>query len=239
MPWTVSDVIEETFRAFGRNWVTLVVGNLIAGAIALAPVMLWAAVVVPPLLARTGQPDPSTLKVALGSMALAGVSSLVLWILFSPALSRIAIAAARGERPRIADVFDFQRAGSYLGTGLLVGVYACIGTLLFIVPGIIVAIGLSLAAFFVVDGPHNVGTLGAIEASWTATRGHRLPMFGLACLAGVINWILQTVFGLSVWLMPLQIALMLVATPLWTLSLAIIYLRLRPQPRGAVSALAA
>lgn len=241
MTWTIGDVIAQTFRFFARNWVTLVVGNLLAIVIGSAPLVLWAAVTLAPLyakLAAGGTPREVVLATVAGSLALAGASSLVLWILFAPALSRIAVAAARDQRPRLADLFDFRRAGTFLGAGMLAAIAICGGTLLLIVPGIIAAIGLSLVSFFVVDEP-ALGALDALNASWRATRGHRLHLFGLLLVGAMANAILQTILGLSLYLTPLLVALMLVSTPLWTLALALVYLRIRPQPRSDLAALAA
>ena len=93
--------------------------------------------------------------------------------------------------------------------------------------------------FFVVDGAANRGAVASIEASWAATRGHRLHLFGLALLAGVFNAVLQFVVGLTVLLAPLQLALPVVTTPLWTLALAVIYLRITKQHDDAAATLAA
>lgn len=241
MPWTIGDVITETFRAFTRNWVTLVVGNLVVGLIAMLPLALWGAVTLVPLLLKANQPGgPGELFVAsmVGSGLLAFVATLVLAILFAPAMSRLALAAARDERPRLSAIFDFRRARTFVGAGFLAALAIFGATLLLIVPGIIVALGLAFVSFFVVDDA-SLGVTASLRASWNASRGHRLHLFGLVLIGLVANWFLETVFGLSAWLAPLQLAFTLVSTPLWTLVLAQVYLRIRPQPPAAVQALAA
>ena len=42
MTWTIGDVLEQTVRSFGRNWVALVVGNLVATLISFLPMALCA-----------------------------------------------------------------------------------------------------------------------------------------------------------------------------------------------------
>ena len=54
----------------------------------------------------------------------------------------MALSAARGGRPRLGEVFDFSRAGTYLGAGFLSGLAVFAGSLLLVVPGIIVAMAL-------------------------------------------------------------------------------------------------
>jgi hypothetical protein len=232
MTWTIADVIERTAISFSRNWVALVLGNLVATLISLLPVTLCAAVVVPPLIkaAQSGQPGQLALANSIVPLLLSFAASLVLSCLFAPALSRMALAAARGERPRVGQVFDFRRAGTFLGAGLLTGLAVMAASLLLFVPGIIVGLALSLVSFFVVDDP-RLGATDALEASWMAMRGQKLRLFGLLLIAGIVSWILQTIFGLTVWFAPLQLALALVWTPISTLGLAQVYLtRRRPTP---------
>src|SRR2546423_15396423 len=105
----MGEVIEETFTSFTRTWVTLIVGNLIAVLISFSPALLWMAVTLPPLIirAKNGAEPASLLNgVFFGTFLAAVLSASVLSILFAPAQARIALAAARGERPRISAIFD-------------------------------------------------------------------------------------------------------------------------------------
>ncbi|MGZ3441424.1 MAG: hypothetical protein ACXVDD_18020 [Polyangia bacterium] len=241
MTWTISDVIPETLRSFGRNWVTLVVGNLVAMLIIFSPVIVCAAVTMPMIFAQAAD-QSQTHELVLGgtviALLFAFIGTVVLGIMFAPALSRIALAAARGQHPRIRDVFDFRRAGTFFGAGLLSALAVMAGMVLLLVPGLIVAIALSFVSFYVVDKP-ALGATDAIEASWRTTRGHRLRLFGLMLVGALANGILNAIFGSTIWLAPLQIALSLVVGPISTLALAQVYLCLEPQPRGDAQALAA
>jgi hypothetical protein len=166
------------------------------------------------------------------------IATIVLCIMFAPALSRIALAAARDQRPRIRDVFDFRRAGTFFGASLLTSLAIIAGMVLLLVPGIIVAIALSFVTFYVVDKP-ALGATDAIEASWKVTRGHRLQLFGLMFLAGITHGMLNAILGATVWTSPLRVALSLVIGPMCTLAMAQIYLSLEPQPQRDAPALAA
>jgi hypothetical protein len=230
--WTIGEMFNLTFRRFGESWTTLVVANLIAGAISFTPLVLWAIVSVPTLILglRNGQ-QPSELLVGgvMGSMGLALVATIVLSLLFAPALARITLAAARGQRPRITDVFVFSRAGTLFVAALLVGLCVAAGMILLIVPGIIVALGLCFVSFFVVDG-EPMGATDALSACWRATRGHRLHLFGLFLLVGLVNGVAQAILGATVFLAPLQIVFMLVVGPLTSVLSALIYMRVANRP---------
>jgi len=231
MNWDISDVIRQTLRSFRNNWLALVIGNLVASLISFLPVGVCGAVVLPPLLKRVQEPDGGgelALASALFPLLLSALATIVLTCLFAPALSRMALAAARGQKPRVAEVFDFRRAGTFLGAGLLTGLAVIAGSLLLVVPGIIVAVALSLVSFFVVDDP-RLGATDALEASWSATRGWRLQIFGLMLVAGLVDGLLSTIFKTTAWLAPLQLALTLAWPPLMTLGLAQVYVRIRPQ----------
>jgi hypothetical protein len=222
----MGEVLEETFRAFGRSWVALVVGYLVMLMICMAPLALWAVVSFVPMLLR-GESAPPVFGdgAIIGSALLAGSGTLLLAILFAPAQARIALAAARHQSPRIAQVFDFRRAGTLFCASLLGGLAALGGFFLLIVPGIIIATGLQLASFFVVDS--EAGALEALRESWRATRGHRAHLFGFMLLMGIASAVVQAMLGVAI----------IVTAPLQMLAMATIYERLRPVPPPAALAL--
>jgi uncharacterized membrane protein len=95
------------------------------------------------------------------------------------------LRAVRGQRPEVSDLFvPFQRAwlNSVLAN-LIVTVAVVIGFILLIIPGIFVAVKLSLVPFIVID--EGLGPFQAIEASWKRTSGHWWTLF-LSGLLGVI-----------------------------------------------------
>src|SRR5438874_2368449 len=103
MSFTIADIIEQTFLCFARNWVTLVLGNLIAGVISFAPFVLCSTLTLVPLYLAAqhgGDPTANFTTTTFGPLIASLVGSMVLWILFAPALARIAVAAAREEDPQ-------------------------------------------------------------------------------------------------------------------------------------------
>jgi hypothetical protein len=122
---------------------------------------------------------------------------------------RMSIKTARGGMPSFGEVF--QAGDRFLPmflTTLLMDVIILVGLVLLIVPGVVAALGLCLAPFYVVD--QNMGPIDAITASWNATTGHKGKIFlfyvfsvlasivGLfACCVGVYAAVGTTTLGLA------------------------------------------
>jgi len=92
-----------------------------------------------------------------------------------------ALKVARGQPRAAQDVFA---GGPFLvsmfGAQLLTALAVLGAMLLFIVPGIIVALGFSLAALVIVD--QRLGAVAALGKSWSLTQGHRMNLFVLGLL---------------------------------------------------------
>lgn len=86
--------------------------------------------------------------------------------------------------------------------GLLISILTGIGAILFIVPGIIVFLGLSMTYFIMIDDP-NIGGVDAMKASWNLMNGHKWNLFCLY-IRFIGWWILCCItFGiLSFWIRP-------------------------------------
>lgn len=118
-------------------------------------------------------------------------------------LCRIAVAVARGERFEIGALFTGGgQVLSMLVAMFLYVVLVAIGMLALFVPGIVVAIGLSLYPYYV--AVHRLGPVAALDASWQATRGMRGRIFGLqlvllgVVLASVLVLCIGVVFGVAI-----------------------------------------
>lgn len=72
-------------------------------------------------------------------------------------------------------------------TNLLVGLATFAGMLALIIPGYIVAFGLLWSSAVVLD--HNVKGVEALKASWALTDGHKVNLFLLGLILGVLNFI--------------------------------------------------
>lgn len=84
----------------------------------------------------------------------------------------------------------FERFADTLVAGLLYSLAVFIGTLLLIVPGIIVACGLGMTFFIMVDEP-GISGVDALQKSWNMMQGHKWDFF---CLnLRFIGWILLSI----------------------------------------------
>lgn len=84
----------------------------------------------------------------------------------------------------------FERFADTLVAGLLYSLAVGVGLMLLIVPGIIVACGLSMTFFIMVDDP-NISGIDALQKSWNMMNGHKWDFF---CLQfRFIGWILLSI----------------------------------------------
>jgi hypothetical protein len=107
--------------------------------------------------------------------------------------------------------------GEALGTGLrfflplvaigLISVVGCFfGYLIFVVPGVLLALAWSVAAPTAVA--ERTGVLRAFSRSAELTRNHRAAILGLSVIAIVISWVIQLAAGATVGLLGLGLASM-------------------------------
>lgn len=84
----------------------------------------------------------------------------------------------------------FERFGDTLVAGILVSLATSFGLILLIVPGIIVACGLGMTFFIMVDDP-NISGIDAMQQSWNMMKGQKWNLF---CLwFRFIGWALLSV----------------------------------------------
>jgi len=168
-PWRLGELFEIGWRGFVGNWAVLLFAPIFASTVAMVPGLLCFA------LFRSNV----ALLVTLGALGLFASSCILLF--FSVGLTRIAVAAARGDRPAFVLLFSGGPVTvPYILSGLIVGVLVEFGTLAFVAPGVMLLAGFVLTPFFIVE--ESLGPLEAMRASWEATRGHkgRIAVFLLA-----------------------------------------------------------
>ena len=100
------------------------------------------------------------------------------------------------------NVFDgFKSLGKALGVYFLTIISVLIGFILFIVPGIILALGLSMAYFIMIDKP-ELGVVDTLKESWRITKGNKTKLLGLSlrfipwAFLGILCLIVGVVFVL-------------------------------------------
>jgi len=69
--------------------------------------------------------------------------------------------------------------------GLLVSVLTVLGTVLFIIPGIVLATGLLFSKYFMAEEKTDI--VGSLRSSWNATMGHKWKIFWLMIVIVFFN----------------------------------------------------
>ncbi|MBS5883272.1 DUF975 family protein [Clostridium sp.] len=109
------------------------------------------------------------------------------------------------EEPKFADLFSqFKIFFKALGLFILMGIAIILGTLFFIIPGIIVALMFSQAFYILAEDP-NKGIFECLEESSNLMHGYKWELFVLQL--SFIGWELLAVltFGIaSLWVNPYQ-----------------------------------
>jgi uncharacterized membrane protein len=212
-PWSVGEVVSLAWEALKRDWVVLVFAPFAAQLVAGVPNYI------PAVALATQAVEPNSTEYWI-LYAICMIAALTVGTFFQVGLLRIFLAAARGQRADFAELFrGMDRFVPLLGATVLMFFVVFLGYLLLIVPGIILAIGLSLAQFYVVDAEQ--GPVEALKSSWEATKGHKGNLFllGLAAFGLAILGLLACCLGYYV------------AMPVAWVAFSIAYLRI--SGRGA------
>jgi uncharacterized membrane protein len=106
--------------------------------------------------------------------------------LFQGGLAKIWLSVARRQAPSFADLFaGFRYFLPFAAYTLMIQALFLVSLPFLCVPAIVVAIGLSLTPFYVVDA--EMGLVEAMKASWAATRGHKGALFGYFLVGGLVS----------------------------------------------------
>lgn len=175
-PWGIEEVLRSSWEIVKQHWVALIFGPLIGGVIGNVPAQILNQI-------GAASKDQDTI------IAMAGVGMVIGFFVqtfFTAGTIQLALTAARGGAPQVMQVFSGGSAYlRLLGTSLLVTLAIMGGFLLLIVPGIILALGFSMAPYYAVDA--GMGPVEAMKASWEATTGHKANIF----LFGLVGFVLM------------------------------------------------
>ena len=116
-------------------------------------------------------------------------------IYFVVALTYAYLATARGKKIDVSATFKVVPAlywrMFFLNIVILLAVIG--GLVLLVVPGIIIALRLSLAHYYLVD--KDLGVMEAYKASWYATKGHMGKIWGIAGVCFLMILPVLTIVG--------------------------------------------
>lgn len=103
----------------------------------------------------------------------------------------------RGIKKEIADVLNYVRNNlkNIIIVSILYSIFITLGSMLFVIPGMIVALGLAFVPEVLNDNPELQG-MDVIKKSWELTKGHKMDLFvfGLS----FIGWSLLCIFIIPV-----------------------------------------
>ncbi len=138
-----------------------------------------------------------------GSVGFIPFASLIISGPFALGVAIFSLNIARGGQVEISQIFDgFKNFAQALVAVLLMGIIVVIGIILFIIPGIMAALGLSMTFFIMADEP-EIGATDALRKSWDMMNGHKWDYFVLGLR--FIPWMLLCILTLGIgifWLMP-------------------------------------
>lgn len=138
-----------------------------------------------------------TLVLTLASMLLNGLTSqdpsvvlgiavsLVLSTFVTIAYSTLALSVREGTHAVWRDLWAPEHFWRVLGVSLLQALIVTIGFILLIIPGIIVALMLSLSQLVAVD--KKLGPVAALKESYRLTKGQLFQLFILAVILAAMN----------------------------------------------------
>ena len=127
-----------------------------------------------------------------------GVLTLIISAPFNLGMAIFFLNIVRGKEVRIEQIFDgFKNFIPSLVVTLLMAIVVGFGFLLLIIPGIILALGLSMAYYILADNP-QMGAVDVMKASWEMMKGHKMDylIYGLLCIVFSVLGLLVFIVGI-------------------------------------------
>jgi hypothetical protein len=183
----IGRVINRTFGVIGRN---LVVFSLLALLLSGLPELVRGGLQMQFMNGASPSDSSRLLGVLFGMI---GSSFVYLGCMFvlQAAIMHGVIADLNGRKASLGECLGtgVRFLLPLLGITVLLGLALMVGFVLFIVPGVLMALAWIVAA--PAEVVERTGILGAFRRSADLTRNHRGAIFGLAVLAAVLGWILS------------------------------------------------
>ena len=108
------------------------------------------------------------------------------------------------EEARLEQIFDgFKNFGTALATYLLSAVATIVGLVLFVVPGVIIGIGLAQCMYIIAEDD-EIGAYDALRKSWEMMDGFKMKYFGLILIFLLLSLLCILTLGIGfLWLIPI------------------------------------
>jgi len=120
-----------------------------------------------------------------GIFGIFGIVSIYLYVIFHIGLINMGIIISKGNIPDIDNFkIDWLIFWRFVLAGIITLFFVILGTIVFIIPGIIIAVRLSLTSFLIIDRKYSFWS--AIKESYKITKGHSFSIFGLCVLNFIV-----------------------------------------------------
>jgi hypothetical protein len=231
---SVGEILEAAFGLYAKHWQSLI--RIVAVVVVPITIVQYA---IGDAVSRSVTTSPNG-NVTVnpgggGTIAGSGLVGLIAFVMWQILIGAVAWAVAStlvGREPDVGEAyrFGYRRFWSVLLVGILVGLAVFAGLILLVVPGIIIAVRLSVSIpALVVERRRGTDALGR---SWNLVKGYSWPVFGAFIVVAVLNAIVNgalTAIGGNGWFLRSIFAAIgaCITTPFFGLVLGLIYFDLR------------
>jgi hypothetical protein len=199
----IGEILSTGFQLYRRHWRTLLaIAAVVVVPITLLQYLFGDLVRTQGETTRNGVVETASWSVGIAAL-LAALAGIVMYLALTGAITRAVAAEVAGEDPSVEQSyrFGFHRLGSVLLVSVLVGLAVIGGLILFIIPGIYIAIRLCVSIeALVVEGRRGTEAMGR---SWALVGGHWWHAFGTLVVAGlltgIVNAVITSPFGDTSW----------------------------------------
>jgi len=203
-PRGIGEILSTAFRLYRQHWRTL----LAIAAVVVVPLTLLEYAIGNWVRGHGQQLQGQAVSTAFWAQAtawlLAALVGLLLYQVLTGAITRAIAAEIAGQDPDVEQSyrFGFARLGPILVVSILVGLATVLGLIVFIIPGIYIAVRLAVSIQALVVESRR-GT-EAMRRSWELVGGHWWHTAFTVLLAGllteVVNAIITAPFNAGAWL---------------------------------------
>ena len=125
--------------------------------------------------------------------SLASLIGSIISLITAAGLSFYVLNIVRGTKVGINEIFGYLKKNilTIILVSILEGLFIAVGFVLLIIPGIVIALGLSLSSYVLIDN-QDLSFMDVIKKTWEMMKGHKIEyfLFGLS----FVGWILLCVF---------------------------------------------
>ena len=183
--FSIQAVITQGVHLFRAYWKKVVIAQLLVVVIGFISGIAFVSPIV--LTAFSGKRVFSPISIAI--FVVIGILLILVLAYFMFGYARLMFRLASGERASVREIFKAPREQfvQYFKGKLITFLLLLVGFILLVIPGIIVAIGLSMFTFVFFD--KNTKAVEALKTSWAITKGHRVNIFLFGLVVAVASFI--------------------------------------------------